>query len=73
MKRFMQKTYVKAMGALQTLQNQKGAQAIEWIALAGVVLAIFTAIAAYFKDGEQSVGEAVSQTLSDIINGIAGK
>lgn len=66
MKNAMIKMYVKAIHALQ---NQKGAQAIEWIALAGVVLAVFSAISVYFK-GNREVGTAVSGTLSDIIDKI---
>lgn len=67
MTNMMQKLYVK-MDAV--LNNQKGAQAIEWIALAGVVLAVFAAIQVVFKDDE-SVGGAVSSTLTKIIRSIA--
>ncbi|UFJ62642.1 hypothetical protein [Brevibacillus sedimenti] len=63
----IQKWYAKM---LVSLNNQKGAQAIEWIALAGVILAIFAAIQLYFNNGEESVGEAISKTLSNIIKKI---
>jgi len=69
MKRWMQKAYIRVTGALE---NQKGAQAIEWIALAGVVLAIFAAVQTFFK-GDEAVGKAVSDTLSKIIQNIAGE
>ncbi|MGE7271289.1 hypothetical protein ACQKK5_07490 [Brevibacillus panacihumi] len=63
----IQKIYAKTM---VSLNNERGAQAIEWIALAGVILAIFAAIQGFFKDDEV-VGGAVSQTLSNIIKGIS--
>ncbi|CAJ1004236.1 MULTISPECIES: hypothetical protein [Brevibacillus] len=63
----IQKWYAKM---LVSLNNQKGAQAIEWIALAGVILAIFAAIQLYFNKGETSVGNAISETLSNIIKKI---
>jgi hypothetical protein len=58
---------------LVSLNNQKGAQAIEWIALAGVILAVFAAVQAYFNDGERNVGNAISNTLSKLIEGIGGE
>lgn len=64
----IQKFCVKMMGSLN---NQKGAQAIEWIALAGVILAVFASIQVFF-DGDSAVGSAVSETLSNIIKGISG-
>jgi Flp pilus assembly pilin Flp len=63
----IQKWYAKM---LVSLNNQKGAQAIEWIALAGVILAVFAAVQAFFNDGERSVGDAISKTLSNIIKKI---
>ncbi len=70
MKNLMRKAYVRFDGALHNaLHNERGAQAIEWIALAGVVLAVFGAISVYFK-GNTEVGTAVSGTLSDIIGKI---
>ncbi|TRY23599.1 MULTISPECIES: hypothetical protein [Brevibacillus] len=64
----IQKWYAKM---LVSLNNQKGAQAIEWIALAGVILAVFASIQLFFK-GDDAVGSAVSNTLSKIIEGIGG-
>lgn len=64
----MQKMYVKAAGAIQ---NQKGAQAVEWIALAGVVIVILGAVQTFFSS-DKEVGKAVSTTLSNIIKGIKG-
>jgi len=63
----IQKLYAKTM---VSLNNQRGAQAIEWIALAGVILAIFAAIQVVFQD-DKNVGNAVSSTLSNIIKGIS--
>ncbi|MBO8164389.1 MAG: hypothetical protein H0Z34_11815 [Brevibacillus sp.] len=71
MKKWVQKAYVKCMSALQ---NQNGAQAIEWIALAGVVLAIFSAIIAYFQgNSEADITDAIDTTISNIIKSISGK
>ena len=64
----IQKWYAKMS---VSLNNQKGAQAIEWIALAGVILAVFASIQLFFED-DDVVGNAVSETLSKIIKGIAG-
>ncbi|MGG3885351.1 hypothetical protein [Brevibacillus panacihumi] len=63
----IQKMYAKVF---VSVRNERGAQAIEWIALAGVILAIFAAIQTVFKDDE-AVGGAVSDTLSNIIKGIS--
>jgi Flp pilus assembly pilin Flp len=67
MTNLVQKWYAKLS---VSLDNQKGAQAIEWIALAGVILAVFAAIQTVFKD-DTAVGGAVSSTLSKIIKSIA--
>ncbi|GED30379.1 hypothetical protein BCE02nite_15200 [Brevibacillus centrosporus] len=63
MTNIMQSLYAKVT---HSLRNQRGAQAIEWIALAGVILAVFAAIQTVF-DGDTAVGKAVSETLSNII------
>lgn len=55
------------------LRNQKGAQSIEWIALAAVVLAVLGAVATYFGNDEDKVGKAVSGTLSDVIEHVGDK
>lgn len=68
MKSLMQQAYVKVDSALH---NERGAQAIEWIALAGVVIAIFAAVQAAFK-GNTEVGSAVSTTLSKLIKSLSG-
>lgn len=65
----MRKAYAKVS---VSLNNQKGAQAIEWIALAGVVIAVFAAIQTVFKS-DTEVGTAVSTTLSNIIKSLSGK
>ncbi|MGG1898537.1 hypothetical protein [Brevibacillus formosus] len=70
MKTMMQKLYVKVQGALQ---NQKGAQAIEWIALAGVVIAVFGAVITYFKGNPDGVGKSIGETLGNIIGDLDGK
>jgi hypothetical protein len=65
----VQKWYAKLS---VSLHNQRGAQAIEWIALAGVILALFAAMQIFLKKDE-AVGGAVSATLSKIIKSIAGE
>jgi Flp pilus assembly pilin Flp len=70
MKNWMRKMMERFYGALN---NQKGAQSIEWIALAAVVLAVLGAIATYFGNDETAVGKAVSGTLKDIIQHIGDK
>ncbi|NRR04438.1 hypothetical protein QIH01_06220 [Brevibacillus brevis] len=69
MKSMMLKWYVKSQGALR---NEKGAQAIEWIALAGVVIAVFGAVMAYFDKDPTLVGESIGDTLSNIIKKLDG-
>ncbi|EJL39139.1 MULTISPECIES: hypothetical protein [Brevibacillus] len=65
----MQKLFVKASFSLR---NQKGAQSIEWITLAAVVLAVLGAVATFFSKDE-NVGNAVSNTLSEVIGHIGDK
>ncbi|ASJ57096.1 hypothetical protein BP422_28515 [Brevibacillus formosus] len=69
MKNMLLRLYVRGQSALQ---NQKGAQAIEWIALAGVVIAVFGAVMTYFKGNPQEVGKAIGETLSNIIEKLDG-
>ncbi|MFS0554927.1 hypothetical protein [Brevibacillus sp. 179-C9.3 HS] len=69
MTKFIQKMYAKMS---VSLNNQKGAQSIEWIALAAVVLAVLGGIAGVMGDDE-GVGESVSTALSDIIEHIGEK
>jgi len=63
MKNFIRKTYIKVN---TVLNNEKGAQAIEWIALAGVVMAVFAGAITFLKT-DDGVGEAVGETLANII------
>ncbi|NGQ97047.1 hypothetical protein G3578_17940 [Brevibacillus sp. SYP-B805] len=63
---WMQKMYVKVTSPLH---NEKGAQAIEWIALAGVVMAILGAVSTLLSKDEL-VGNAVANTLKKIIEKI---
>ncbi|RZT13018.1 hypothetical protein [Fictibacillus sp. BK138] len=69
------KLYVKTVNAWENVtrkvQNERGAQALEWIALGMLVLAIMAAIATAFK-GDTSVGTAVKNQLIKLINGIGG-
>lgn len=48
------------------LRNERGAQALEWIALGMLVLAIMGAIATFFE-GDTSLGRTVKNTLANMI------
>lgn len=52
------------------LNNEKGAQALEWIALGMLVLAIMGAIATTME-GDTQLGEAVKNSLSNMINSLS--
>ncbi|MBU8881366.1 hypothetical protein BGM26_20820 [Bacillus sp. FJAT-29790] len=66
------KTWIKVNGIYSRyVKNERGAQALEWVALGLVVLAVMGAIAAGIKDDE-TVGNAVMKKLSDLIKNIGG-
>lgn len=52
------------------LRNERGAQALEWIALGMLVLAIMGAIAATME-GDTQLGQAVKNALSNMINSLS--
>lgn len=52
------------------LGNERGAQALEWIALGMLVLAIMGAIAATME-GDTQLGQAVKNALSNMINSLS--
>ncbi|AQS54492.1 hypothetical protein [Novibacillus thermophilus] len=54
----------------QAVQNERGAQALEWIALGMLVLAIMGAIAATME-GDTQLGQAVKNSLSNMINSLS--
>lgn len=66
MKNLCIKTYVKCK---QLVDNQRGAQAIEWIALAGIVVLIFAAISQFF---EGKTASKLGQTIMDKLNEFIG-
>lgn len=53
------------------IRNERGAQALEWIALGMLVLAIMGAIAATME-GDTSMGQAVKSQLAKMINSLGG-
>jgi hypothetical protein len=57
--------------ATTPVRNEEGAQALEWIALGMLVLAIMAAIGTAFN-GDTTVGNAVKNQLVKLINGIGG-
>lgn len=51
------------------VKNERGAQALEWVALGLVVLAIMGVIAAGIE-GDTSIGKAIVDQLKNLIEGI---
>lgn len=51
------------------VQNERGAQALEWVALGLVVLAIMGVIATGIQ-GDTSLGKAIIGKLSEMISGL---
>ncbi|WLR52591.1 hypothetical protein LC040_06775 [Bacillus tianshenii] len=68
----MLKLYVKATEKLQNFKDDEtGAQAVEWVALAGVVIAVMAGVSAAVE-GNSEIGNAVTSTLSKIVKGLSG-
>ncbi len=66
----MKKTWKKVTGVYNRyVNNEVGAQALEWVALGLVVLAIMGVIAAGI-DGDTSIGKAITAKLSEWISGM---
>ncbi|MDQ0157128.1 hypothetical protein [Robertmurraya andreesenii] len=59
----MNETYIRYVN------NEKGAQALEWVALGLVVLAIMGVIAAGLQ-GDTSLGKSIIKKLKDMIEGL---
>lgn len=53
------------------VNNERGAQALEWVALGLVVLAIMGVIAAGIE-GDKSLGQAIITRLKEMIEGLGG-
>ncbi|UOE92260.1 hypothetical protein [Alkalihalobacillus sp. LMS39] len=53
----------------QYVKNERGAQAIEWIALGIVVIAVLGAIATAMTD-DKIIASAVKETLSNLIKSL---
>lgn len=54
---------------LNYVNNERGAQALEWVALGLVVLAIMGVIAAGIS-GDTSLGKAIISKLSEMVSGL---
>lgn len=69
----MTKLWVKATGTYHRwtgyVKNERGAQALEWVALGLVVLAIMGVIAQGLK-GDTSLGKAILDKLKEMISGL---
>lgn len=66
----LKKAWSKVTGVYSRyVKNETGAQALEWVALGLVVLAIMGVIAAGIE-GDTSIGKAITTKLSQLIQGL---
>lgn len=66
----LMKSWTKLNGIYSRyVKNESGAQALEWVALGLVVLAVMGAIAAGIGDNTE-LGETIMKKLSDLIKNI---
>ena len=64
------KAWIKVNGIYSRyVKNERGAQALEWVALGLVVLAIMGAIAAGIGE-DKSLGQAIIKKLADLVQKI---
>ncbi|ANX10957.1 hypothetical protein ABE41_002880 [Fictibacillus arsenicus] len=70
----MNKLYAKAQNKMETykgyVNNEEGAQALEWIALGTVVIAVMAAIATGVSGNASGLGQAIIGKLSQLISSI---
>ncbi|WP_448595901.1 hypothetical protein [Thermoflexus hugenholtzii] len=56
------------------LEDARGLQTLEWVALAIVILALLGAIAAFLRNsGEGTVGQAVANAIASFFRRLAGE
>lgn len=66
----LKKTFVKMTGVYNRyVNNERGAQALEWVALGLVVLAVMGAIASGIGD-DTSLGKTIMSKLSELVGKI---
>lgn len=59
------------MKCKRMMNNEKGAQAIEWIALAGIIVLLFGALSQFFVDADLTkLGEKLIKKLRNFIGQI---
>lgn len=65
--------YVRLRGGLRGLvEDARGLQTLEWVALAIVILALLGAVAAYLHNsGENTVGQAVANAIKHFFEQLA--
>ena len=51
---------------VRLVNNEKGAQTVEWVALAAIILVLLMAVGSVFG-GDTSIGEAVVEKISEVI------
>ncbi|WP_070120410.1 hypothetical protein [Bacillus marinisedimentorum] len=66
MKHFMTSMYTKGKGVID---NEKGSQTLEWVAIGGIILVLMAAITTVFQ-GDSSVGQAIVDKLTELIGNI---
>ncbi len=66
MKNFMTNVYAKGKGLVN---NERGSQTLEWVAIGGIILVLMAAITTVFQ-GDQSVGQAIVNKLVELIGNI---
>ncbi|MCF6139557.1 hypothetical protein [Pseudalkalibacillus berkeleyi] len=65
----MMNMYVKMTSALNKyVKNERGAQALEWVALGLVVLAVMAAVATAVKGNGGAIGDAIVSKIAELIN-----
>ena len=56
----------------KVLQNEKGAQTVEWVALAAVVLFLLFAVATAVRGAEGGIGAAITSKIVELIGQVGG-
>lgn len=54
------------------LNNEKGAELMEWIGMCLVVLALMGAVITFFNNGSNSIGQQIQTFITDQIDNLSG-
>jgi len=66
LKRLNEKVVSFKEKVVRLVNNETGAQTVEWVALAAIILVLLMAVGTVFG-GDSSIGEAVVKKISEII------